>query len=157
VGRPKGSKNKHSRKVELVCPTCGKTFYRWPSKVKISKEKGHLMYCSRACSDANRKNVWSIYGPDHAAYTFGRGSYRQRALRKYGPICADCGWSGDERLLEVHHKDFRSRRDRGANKIGNLVVLCVRCHGIRDLEHDNAVQELEAVGLPMEVLPASGT
>jgi 5-methylcytosine-specific restriction endonuclease McrA len=46
--------------------------------------------------------------------------------------CRLCGWNrerwiaADPRILELHHLHYH--RDRGANTLNNLVVLCSRCH-----------------------------
>jgi len=46
--------------------------------------------------------------------------------------CQSCGWNRehwtkqDPRILEVHH--IENHVDGGPNILGNLVVLCSRCH-----------------------------
>jgi hypothetical protein len=47
-------------------------------------------------------------------------------------ICRLCGWQHDDwrredpRILELHH--IREHLERGKNIVGNLIVLCSRCH-----------------------------
>jgi 5-methylcytosine-specific restriction endonuclease McrA len=125
--------------VELVCPVCGKTFYRWPVLIKQSKEQGYSIYCSRECAAANKKEIWPYHGADCYAYKMGKFCYRDMAIREYGTVCADCGWDGAEypSLLRVHHKDFRPRDEEGANELENLVVLCIRCHQARHLARED--------------------
>jgi len=54
------------------------------------------------------------------------GSYehlRQQVLRRDGWRCQSCGSMSN---VEVHHKEFRSRR--GDDSEENLVTLCIKCH-----------------------------
>jgi len=126
MGRSKGEK------VKLKCPVCGNDFLRNPSWIKRNQAKGCLIYCSRECSDKNRKKVWKKYGKETSNYKNGQSSYRENALRIRGLICEGCGYDGKKYpgLIWVHHKDF-AKRGEGLgrdNSMGNLEVLCVRCH-----------------------------
>lgn len=128
--RPKGSPNKeHVEKVKLVCPTCKKEFEKYPSFVDRNGVRKNLTYCSRKCSDKNRKNVWKIFGKDTVNFKDGRSSYRQIALREKGYTCEKCGYDGTKfpNLIWVHHKDF-SKKGNYNNNSENLEVLCIRCH-----------------------------
>jgi len=126
VGRPKGSGNKQSKKIETICPACGKHFWRCPSVLKKLEEAGHIAHCSRACARVNRKNTQKQFGSETANWRGGQGSYRQRAIRECGLICEQCGYDGTTYpgLIWVHHKDG----NRNHNELNNLEVLCIRCH-----------------------------
>ncbi len=52
---------------------------------------------------------------------------RRAELRAAGRRCRWCGRSG---RLEVHHRTYRHL---GAERPGDLVVLCRRCHRIADV------------------------
>lgn len=134
MGRPKGSKNKHSIKVSVICPTCGKTFEKFPSYVRKNDSKGCLVYCSRECSDANRQNVWKLFGEKTSNFKNGLSSYRQLAIRRDGTTCKICGYDGEAypSLIWVHHIDF----DHSNNDPLNLEVLCIRCHLEKHIERD---------------------
>ena len=69
------------------------------------------------------KNQWGVNNPN---WKNGIGVYRQRALKRYGYRCCDCGIEVKELLL-VHHID----RDRENNKLKNLEVLCRNCHWLK--------------------------
>lgn len=45
MSRPKGSKNKISKKIKRICRGCEKEFYRWVSDVK----RGKGIFCSKEC------------------------------------------------------------------------------------------------------------
>lgn len=139
MGRPKKSLNKkHIKKTTLLCPTCGISFKRYPSFVRQNKIRGNLNYCSRKCSDKNRKNVWKVFGEGTSNYKDGNSSYRERAIRIKGLICEECGYNGKDNpgLIWVHHSDF-SKRGTYNSSIENLKVLCIRCH----LEKHYAIQK----------------
>lgn len=149
MGRPKGSPNKQQRpKVKLPCPTCGESFYVNPSVVRHALKRGSLIYCSRMCSDQNKKNVWPAFGKDTSQWKDGRSSYRERAIRKAGYICQKCNYDGTRYpgLIWVHHKNFKPRAEQDDHSLDNLIVLCVRCH----LEEHYAVSEQSPAGLLVE-------
>ena len=57
------------------------------------------------------------------------GTYRERALKLYPPICAHCGreFSGKRlRELTVHHKDHN--HDYNPPDGSNWELLCLYCH-----------------------------
>ena len=105
---------------ERPCGYCGKMVYR--TKSELEKSKSGEVFCNKSCSTAFNNQFKS--GENHVAYTNGVGSYRSKALRVQEHICSVCGWSEDERILEVHHID----EDRTNNDISNLIVLCPTCH-----------------------------
>ena len=131
--RPKGSLNKyHIDKIKLICPTCNKEFWEYPSIVKHNKIRKCLIYCSRKCSDKNRKKIWKKFGEQSSNYKNGESAYRNNALRIKGFICEKCGYDGNlyKSLIWIHHKDFSKRTTtlNRNNTIENLEVLCIRCH-----------------------------
>ena len=142
MGRLKGSKNKkHVIKPILICPICAKTFERWPNWVKRNIALGRLTYCSRKCSDANRKNVWKVFGKDHHAFKTGETAYRALALKHKGYVCEQCSYNGSEfpSVLWVHHKNFERRHQGRDNSLNNLEVLCIRCHMEKHLANDKVI------------------
>ena len=92
----------------------------------MAKSKSGILFCSRKCKDAGQmienglKEIW------HGKHKDGRYAYRQRAIKFYGPKCAECNFSF-ETLLTVHHRD----RNRANGSIKNLIVLCPNHHALR--------------------------
>jgi hypothetical protein len=131
IGRPIGTQNKtHIPKVKITCPRCGKEFEVYPSTLKFNARRGSkTTCCSRSCAGKIRPKDWIKYG--WAAHNFkdGSSSYRSTAIRAKGLTCEKCGYDGTKypSLIWVHHKDF-SKRGAYNNDLGNLEVLCVRCH-----------------------------
>lgn len=112
------------RRVSVCCSTCKIQFERPVHDLKNSKH--HKYFCSRRCKDmAQRIGGISEIQPPH--YKDGKSKYRDRAFRKYGAVCIECGFSGEKRMLDVDHIDT----DRENNKIENLQVLCVWCHALK--------------------------
>jgi len=138
-----GSKNnnwkgdKHSTET---CLNCSKRFtYR--------SYRGERLYCSRGCAyehrtgkhAANWKGGWvnDDYGANWK-------EQRQKALERDGHKCVMCGLSATEAKdetnspLHVHHRKRKEefRNDDGslnyevANRLSNLITLCVQCHGM---------------------------
>lgn len=114
-------KSKNSINIEMNCNFCNKIFYKKPSSLKNSKSG--FYFCCRNCKDsAQRLNGIKAIQPKH--YGSGSSSYRIRALNEFNPICNRCGYSEDDRMLDVHHLD----NNRLNNDLSNLEVLCVWCH-----------------------------
>lgn len=109
------------KRSKLICKQCNAEFERSLSKLRYSKSG--LYFCSRACKDAAQRidGIKEIQ-PDH--YGTGIFCYRDSAFRKYGKCCHKCGYSSDERMLDVHHKNG-NRQDAS---LDNLIVLCVWHH-----------------------------
>ncbi len=104
--------------VSLRCFHCKIPISRSPYKARTNKRH----FCSKAC-----RGQWQSInenGVSSPSYKNGGTVYRQIALRHYGIKCQSCGYSKDERLIEVHHKDG----NRQNNDVTNLAVLCFWCH-----------------------------
>lgn len=106
--------------IQLICDSCGNTFNRLKSK---SVTKSGLVFCSKDCKEAEQR-IGGKLELEH--YEDGIASYREKAFRKIGCMCQKCGYSDDDRMLDVHHKDGNRRN----NRISNLEVLCVWCHAL---------------------------
>lgn len=123
----KNCNNRGRRKrVKVNCAQCGSDIEKTPSKLKNSKSG--LFFCNRTCKEEAQKlgGIKQIQ-PNHYGNGNGKWTYRERALSKYGKLCNKCGYSKDVRMLDVDHIDS----DRSNNKIENLQVLCVWCHGLK--------------------------
>lgn len=120
------------KREPAVCAMCQQGFEVTSSR-KQNRKRG-LVFCSRACKDrAQRLDGISQMWPKH--YGNGKGSYRERALRKYGARCRKCDYSRHVEMLDVDHVDS----NRQNNSISNLQVLCVWCHALKTRgvsEHD---------------------
>jgi hypothetical protein len=133
----------------LVCATCGKDFYAYPSRLK----KGQVKYCSMKCYEKegeknpfwgkkhnigsiakmsthpNRPKFTSENNPDKVRYgeSFVGKSYdwwKRWFIRNIGK-CEICSMT-DVRILEIHHKN-KNRKD---NKRDNLLYVCPNCHAL---------------------------
>lgn len=112
-------------RVKLTCATCKIEFERTPSK--LARSKSGLYFCGRPCKEkAQCIGGLAAIQPPHYGNQDGLASYRKRALGHYGKVCAKCGYELFERMLDVHHRDG----SRLNNKLENLIVLCVWCHGL---------------------------
>jgi len=145
MARPKGSKNKIHHQVTLVCDSCGKEFKRYPCWIEKNISRGITRkYCSRACQAIGRSKEWAkkISGENSPHWKGGSGSYRKRAIEKYGLVCEKCGYDGTKfpGLMWIHHKNFKTRKEQDNHSLDNLQVLCIRCH----LEEHYAIQIGEA-------------
>lgn len=105
------------KKIQYTCAYCGKTILRSPSEIKASKSGYH--YCSRECGNRHKNQIRLLNGEWDSSL-----NYRLKAFQAFPHKCAVCGWSEDERILEVHHKD----EHRENNTIDNLCILCPTCH-----------------------------
>jgi uncharacterized C2H2 Zn-finger protein len=108
-----------SGSIELICPVCGKSFRRHPSRVK----KVETSYCSIECRDIGRKVANTSCSGTSSGNL--RDWMNRRGLME---TCQRCGYDEHPEILVVHHGD----RDRSNNDVGNLEVLCPNCHA---LEH----------------------
>lgn len=114
-----------SRKVsrQVECLMCNKTITRPISRVRI------INFCNRECKELFQSAEL------HPNWKDGRGSYRERCIRKFGFICnkkQECplkNISLPEFGFEVDHIDS----NRNNNKIENLQVLCLLCHREKSL------------------------
>jgi endogenous inhibitor of DNA gyrase (YacG/DUF329 family) len=97
-------------KITLKCAHCNKRIKRTRSQIKRSKK----FFCSHKCAAHVTKN---------SKYIDGKSTYRDLAIKHYGPRCKKCGYSIIE-ALQVHHID----KNRTNNDISNLLVLCSNCH-----------------------------
>lgn len=102
----------------VKCAYCGKEIYRCQSRLDSSKS-GYY-YCSRECGNLHKNQLRE----DSGEWENSPSGYRKRAFKIYPHKCAVCGWSEDERILEVHHID----ENREHNNIENLCILCPTCH-----------------------------
>lgn len=119
------SKNK---RINVNCSYCGKS----KSILKSTKEKfiNRNYYCNRKCKESDQS------GKNHPNWTGGLGSYRYRAINKYGlkcktgPQCPLKNIKLPDYMCEVDHKDG----NRNNNNIENLQILCIYCHRKKTIE-----------------------
>lgn len=112
------------------CIVCGHEFVEPVSRVRQGKGK----FCSRQCKYAYYKEHFQEY--NNPNWRGGGKGYRgpnwneqrKRALIRDNFTCQKCG---AETNLVVHHKEpwqYHESDYRIANRMENLVVLCVPCH-----------------------------
>lgn len=102
-------------KYETInCSYCGKKFKRLKSII-VKNQSGYI-YCSKECGNRHKNEL--------IQNNINSTSYRRNAFLNYEHKCAICGWSEDERILEVHHID----ENRNNNNVNNLIILCPICH-----------------------------
>ena len=108
------------KRVKLKCEYCGIEY-------EVRPFEANRNFCSQQC--ANSASGKKMTGENHPNYKHGysgkgKSYHRLRAFDIYEHKCACCGWSRDERILQVHHKDSNHEN----NKDENLVILCPNCH-----------------------------
>ena len=121
-----------------VCIKCNKEIDS--SKYKSSK------YCSTLCRSAAATQRYRLkhnliknpgvgsgnnqgYHETHATWKDGIGTFKQIAFEHYPKICNRCG---SDKNICVHHID----ENRHNNVIGNLEVLCKKCHQTHHCKRD---------------------
>lgn len=117
--------NSRYRLVTVHCAHCDASITRPLNKVKAPKTG--LNFCNRECKEA-AQCIGGLAKLQPPHYKDGAASYKERAIREYGNICALCGitdlWNNRPIILDVHHIDG----NRKNGKISNLQVLCPNCH-----------------------------
>lgn len=114
-----------SRERQLVCDFCGQAFTRFVSATSRYSDRN---YCSRDCAYASRRK------PDRVPIKrarYGSAEFlkaRQNIIERDG-VCQICGNSA---ARSVHHKNWRPYD----NRLENLVLLCISCHGRFRREED---------------------
>lgn len=121
----------HKGSFLCKCANCGKEI--WKTKSQIERSKSGNVFCSSSCSTSFNNHFKT--GENHPRYT--GNSYRKKAFDVYEHKCAVCGWSEDEDILEVHHKNDRHED----NDIENLVILCPTCHKYLTLHKKKLTQD----------------
>ena len=126
----------------VKCAYCDTEFSKPPSK--INNSKSGLFFCCREHKDLAQRcetgEKFASIRPDHYGTT--SKDYRSKAFDAYEHKCSVCGWSEDERILEVHHIDANHEN----NELNNLMILCPICHRKLTLHYyqlvDNQLQPL---------------
>ena len=90
------------------------------------------VYCSNGCQakHTQQKIYEQIEAGEYKVIT-GTNTLRKYLLESRGEVCECCGnseWLGEKIPLNVHHIDG----DAANNKLENLEVLCLNCHGLTD-------------------------
>lgn len=152
TGRPSARKK---TPISRLCDQCGEIVTRPPWA--MNRGRDHT-FCNRQCFALwKEKNFAGESGPNwaggHPAY-YGVNWKRQRrrARQRDNYRCRTCGlpeiraW----RKLDVHHivpfRFFGLKLFRSANKLKNLITLCVSCHKICEaLSHNGEIQDAEAL------------
>lgn len=111
-------------KVIVFCKLCNRKVKRTPSELKKVKNT----FCSKKCAN-HHNNIGRRNN-----YKDGRGSYRSRAIKKYGAKCCkkDCpiqasGINIPIVMLDVDHINGKEK----GHDVKNLQVLCVWCHAVK--------------------------
>ena len=116
--------------VEFDCEYCGEHHVR-------NQSASSTVFCDVECRDAY---LHTQRGEDHPMWNGGKDGYygpdwpeqRRKALERDNYRCQACGESNEETsiALNAHHiqpyKSFDT--DAEANKVDNLVCLCISCH-----------------------------
>lgn len=126
------------------CEYCGEEYTVRPAKLEASR------FCSYDCLGEWQRDSEAYAGEDNPNWEGGYEPYygpnwtkqREKALRRDSNTCQDCGLTAEEskskygQELSVHHRrPFRLHiPEEGepnyekANRLDNLVTLCVACH-----------------------------
>ncbi len=111
-----------SRKHNVECAYCKKTFYKNESQIKNSKTNTH--FCCREHKDIGQRIETGIKQIQPSHYGETNKKYREIAFRHKEKTCERCHYNKFPEILEVHHKD----RNRENNSIENLEIVCPTCH-----------------------------
>lgn len=136
-------------KRKVTCDWCDKSITRKPYQAE--KEKNY--FCSTQCHGEWISENWS--GESSPRWEGGYKPYygpswrtqRKEAIERDNFQCQDCGLGQNkhqekhDKDLEVHHKrPLRTFDDTSeANKLENLVTLCVKCHSKREYQNNEKV------------------
>lgn len=123
-------------KKTVECRYCG-------NEIEVSDwEYERRVYCDETCEGRWRsENLVGEdapnWNPDYDSPTpLGENwrEVRSRAMERDNGECRKCGRNDDEAIISVHHIVPRSEFDsveeieKEANRLDNLVTLCMRCH-----------------------------
>jgi len=111
-------------RAAIVCRGCGKTFHASPHRAAKAR------FCSKACLFLHRFSPQGgdAPGAPGAFISNNLTTARENARQFLGRKCLVCGFDA---CVETHH--ILSRRDRGTNRIENLIVLCPNHHKMAHL------------------------
>lgn len=139
---------------KIPCPTCGRPMHPKAKQCRQCKPTyertdEHRQRMSEVLSGAPKPWLQGRQRPDHSdamkkwwtperreqkrqemlsrnpeARYHGLSASGAAALREAVGHCEACGHDGSESRLDVHHRN----RDKHDQSLGNLVVLCHRCH-----------------------------
>jgi 5-methylcytosine-specific restriction endonuclease McrA len=126
---------------QVECDGCGKQFKQRPQH-----RDQKFQFCERSCYLDWTRRGNQLSGPEHPQYksetvrpNYGPNwrSQREKARERDDFTCQSCGMTKKEHLKKhgfaphVHHikpwNEFDDHEER--NKLSNLIVLCVSCHG----------------------------
>lgn len=111
--------------IILNCAQCDLSFKAKDSR--LNNSKSGLFFCSRKCKDLSQRIGGMVeIMPPHYTPSNGKSydDYRNRAVEAFGPVCIQCDYQENIKMLDVHHIDG----DRSNSELSNLEVLCVWCH-----------------------------
>jgi predicted RNA-binding Zn-ribbon protein involved in translation (DUF1610 family) len=129
----RGPNNTQTKRVTVRCDHCGTLFEKTPARMTARN------YCGSTCSRADHGR--KIGGSNHPNWRggalAGRGPTwrvtRSEVIDRQGGKCADCGLTEVDHKatygvgLHTHHRrPYRLSLD---NSPGNLVAVCIPCHG----------------------------
>jgi len=136
-----GEQSPQSNMITVECGHCGKQHKRRPSRV----QRANTVYCSRECADKDHSermvgegNPRWIDGQYVSDYGPNWSEKRQEALDRDNHLCQYCAAGVNDAILSVHHirkmRYYHQEYDKPecysrANKLSNLVTLCLSCHG----------------------------
>jgi 5-methylcytosine-specific restriction endonuclease McrA len=117
----------YKENIETSCEWCGEAYSVLPSRASSTR------FCTQECMIKWRSEEYSGEGhprwKDNDDYYRGPNWHQQRskALTRDNHECQHCG---DSEQLQVHHiipyESFEDHRE--ANRLHNLITLCVSCH-----------------------------
>lgn len=125
--------------ITLNCENCGKTFERRPYEIGLYNNT----FCSKECYHEWTKKEGIFRGENHYNWKGGCrkqnygenwSEHREKTLIRDNYTCQNCGAAQDElnANLQVHHiipfKEYGLEQYKEANRLDNLVSLCVPCH-----------------------------
>ncbi len=124
------NRSKEGEYIECALPLCEEKI--WIQPLRKKKSKSGYFFCCKEHQIKGRYEIEDFSSgpkPKKKKTTYRKktqsNGYRKYALRERGSKCEACGYEINVKLLDVHHIDS----DPLNNKLDNLIVLCILCHG----------------------------
>lgn len=122
-------------KVEQICKTCGKIYFRAPSLANRGKNN----YCSNKCryldakewNGGEKNNNWKggFNGVQNLRWCPEYNIWRKKVFERDKYICQNCGCNHTrENPIHAHHIIKFSDSIEFAFDVNNGITLCKKCH-----------------------------
>ena len=109
-----------TKKIKIKCSHCNNEIERTNAELRKSYNKTY--FCNNTCKNRYLNSVRWKDNPNPTSHKHKRNNI----FKKCNTKCVVCGYSDDERMLDIHHID----KNHQNNIETNLVSVCVWCHNL---------------------------